>query len=39
MHAKLDEILRALDQADSRLTNIDKLQPEEIERQRDRTRN
>ena len=39
IHAKLDEILRALDQADSRLTNIDKLQPEEIEQQRDRTRN
>jgi low affinity Fe/Cu permease len=38
IHAKLDETLRALGRADNRLAHIDKLQPEEIERRRDKAR-
>jgi low affinity Fe/Cu permease len=34
LHAKLDELLRAQEGADSRLTSLDDEQPEEIERQR-----
>jgi len=36
IHAKLDELLRAHGDADERLAKLDREEPEEIERQRDR---
>jgi low affinity Fe/Cu permease len=35
LQAKLDELLRAVGPADNRLTDIDKLEPEDIKRLRD----
>lgn len=36
IHAKLDELLRAEGEADERLATLDRKEPEEIERHRDR---
>jgi low affinity Fe/Cu permease len=38
IHAKLDELLHALDDADDRITKVDEQEPEEIEKRRDRMR-
>lgn len=36
IHAKLDELLRAEGEADERLATLDRKEPEEIEKHRDR---
>ena len=35
IHAKLDQLLTAVDQADATLSGVDKMQPEEIEKLRE----
>jgi low affinity Fe/Cu permease len=37
IHAKLDELLRAVDKAHNEVSNVDQMQPEEIERYRKET--